>query len=48
MVETRRSKANVEERLAKRDIDVRNTRVKVSVKLKEDLNSDVGVNLMIM
>jgi hypothetical protein len=45
MVETRRTKANVEERLAKRDIDIRNARVMVSVKLKEDLNSDVGVDL---
>jgi hypothetical protein len=45
MVETRRTKAAVVERLAKRDIDVRNARVMVSVKLKEDINSDVGVNL---
>jgi hypothetical protein len=45
MVETRRTKAAVVERLAKRDIDIRNARVMVSVKLKEDLNIDVGVNL---
>jgi hypothetical protein len=45
MVETRRSIAAVVERLAKRDIDIRNARVMVLVKLKEDLNSDAGVNL---